>query len=401
MVSESDGVLPSRSTGKVNSQSAEPITGPLMTAKAIAKMRIVGESDGVLPDRSGLSLSSGPEPEFQAVAEEVEVEERALDVFPPIATATATATILSPPEFVVDTPSFDIPVRDDEALTPATAPAPVPEKVIMPDSSPQVMSSPLNFSEFTFRRTTRSSRNASASTPDSNPNPLSTRSSRPASRRKTPAANIPVFFDPTPFSGMTALALRTLTDSNTTRNKEYLTALLKTEVVRREGARPESPGMNVKSISQKEEEAKEKERSARAERRAKREGSKGRIEVDENGGGENGNENGNDNKSENGWDSSPESSRKHVWGPGDEEDYETPLRPMKRLRLDDHDPESTGEDSEEKRRVKWDRGLYSQIYLDEIKPRSTHARIARESIKKGCLAPTAKVCTCSLFFLLL
>ncbi|KAE9400794.1 hypothetical protein BT96DRAFT_857078, partial [Gymnopus androsaceus JB14] len=94
-------------------------------------------------------------------------------------------------------------------------------------------------------------------------------------------------------------------------------------------------------------------------------------------------------------DSSPTpNSRKHVWGPGDEEDYETPLRPMKRLRIDDvADDQGQAEAEAEEKRVKWDRGLYSQIYLDEIQPRSTHARIAQESIKKGCLAPTAKART--------
>ncbi|KAJ3814273.1 hypothetical protein EV368DRAFT_33351 [Lentinula lateritia] len=173
---------------------------------------------------------------------------------------------------------------------------------------------------------------------------------------------------------MTALALRTLTDSNTTKNKEYVTVLLKTEVVRREGARPESPGMNVKSISQKEKESKTLERNARADRRSKRDNST-ELGTDENEAYE-------DEDCENGWTSSP-SNRKHSWGPGDEEDYQTPVQP-KRLRLD------ISEEEYEKKRVKWDRGLYQEIYLDEIKPRTTHARITQESIRKGCLAPIAK-----------
>lgn len=194
---------------------------------------------------------------------------------------------------------------------------------------------------------------------------------------------------------MTAVALRTLTDSNTTKNKEYLTALLQTEVIRREGARPESPGMNVKSVMQKEQEARTKERAERAERRAKRDAKdkdKNKMGDENNGASEGEDENENEND---GWDSSPTpNSRKHVWGPGDEEDYETPLRPMKRLRIDDvadDQGQAEAEAEAEEKRVKWDRGLYSQIYLDEIQPRSTHARIAQESIKKGCLAPTAKV----------
>ncbi|KAJ3831379.1 hypothetical protein F5878DRAFT_667618 [Lentinula raphanica] len=163
---------------------------------------------------------------------------------------------------------------------------------------------------------------------------------------------------------MTALALRTLTESNSSKNKDYVAVLLQTEVVLREGARPESPGIIVKSISQKEKEAKTQDRNARAERRANEDEDLGR-----------------------GWKSSPLGQGKHAWGAGDEEDFETPVRPVKRVRADGEG----FDDEDEKKRVKWDRGLYQEIYLDEIQPRTTHTRITQESIKKGCLAPTAKV----------
>ncbi|KAJ3753825.1 hypothetical protein EV360DRAFT_52773 [Lentinula raphanica] len=178
---------------------------------------------------------------------------------------------------------------------------------------------------------------------------------------------------------MTALALRTLTESNTSKNKDYVTVLLQTEVVRREGARPESPGIIVKSISQKEKEAKTRDRNARAERRAKRDNVESNREVDENGISE-------DEDLGRGWKSSPLGKGKHAWGAGDEEDFETPVRPVKRVRADGEG----FDDEDEKKRVKWDRGLYQEIYLDEIQPRTTHTRITQESIKKGCLAPTAK-----------
>jgi hypothetical protein len=84
---------------------------------------------------------------------------------------------------------------------------------------------------------------------------------------------------------------------------------------------------------------------------------------------------------------------KHRRGPGDEEDYETPAkleRSLKRPRLGGEKEESQ-EEIQEKKRVKWDRGLYSEIYLDEIevKPKK---RPKEDIVKKGCLAPTAKVC---------
>ncbi|KAJ3896508.1 hypothetical protein GG344DRAFT_36435 [Lentinula edodes] len=252
---------------------------------------------------------------------------------------------------------MDLPPQAQDEVTPSSDNIPDSSDPAEPQSS-----SPVE----TVRRTTRSSRNPAAAM-----KPVS--SSRPPSARRK---NIPTFTDTGPFSGMTALALRTLTDSNTTKNKEYVTVLLKTEVVRREGARPESPGMNVKSISQKEKESKTLERNARADRRAKRDNST-ELGTDENEAYE-------DEDCENDWASSP-SDRKHTWGPGDEEDYQTPLQ-SKRLRLD----EEISEEEYEKKRVKWDRGLYQEIYLDEIKPRTTHARITQESIQKGCLAPIAK-----------
>ncbi|KAJ3998178.1 hypothetical protein F5050DRAFT_1567663 [Lentinula boryana] len=175
---------------------------------------------------------------------------------------------------------------------------------------------------------------------------------------------------------MTALALRTLTESNTTKNKEYATVLLQTEVIRREGARPESPGMNVKSISQKEKEAKTRERSDRAERRAKHENSESK--EDDHGNSE-------DEDRENAWGGLIKS--KHAWGSGDEEDHGTPVQHMKRLRSNEKVLE---EEEYDKKRVKWDRGLYKEIYLDEIQPRTSHARIPQESVRKGCLAHTGK-----------
>ncbi|KAH7871874.1 uncharacterized protein C8R40DRAFT_1120607 [Lentinula edodes] len=338
MVSESDGTLPDRSnaasSGTEGMKSAESTAtrDNTNTLRPATTLRMVSDSDGVLPDRFVVMPSV-----LQAVDEE--------------------KTTSSSPPSTVTTQSMDLPPQAQDEVTPSSDNIPDSSDPAEPQSS-----SPVE----TVRRTTRSSRNAAAAM-----KPVS--SSRPPSARRK---NIPTFTDTGPFSGMTALALRTLTDSNTTKNKEYVTVLLKTEVVRREGARPESPGMNVKSISQKEKESKTLERNARADRRAKRDNST-ELGTDENEAYE-------DEDCENDWASSP-SDHKHTWGPGDEEDYQTPVQ-SKRLRLD----EEISEDEYEKKRVKWDRGLYQEIYLDEIKPRTTHARITQESIQKGCLAPIAK-----------
>ncbi|KAJ4487980.1 hypothetical protein J3R30DRAFT_875144 [Lentinula aciculospora] len=343
MVSESDGVLPSRSSaGSIGSSGTEGMqttesSTPQTNARPIT-LRMVSENDGILPDRS-------------IVISGTSTNEKERSPPPSALLATVPQPMVAPYS----------PARDE--IPPCTD--------TIPDSSDPAehVPSPAESSEFTFRRTTRSSRNGTVAT-------KTVSSSRPPPARRK---NVPTFTDTGPFSGMTALALRTLTDSNTTKNKEYVTVSLKTEVVRKEGARPESPGMNVKSISQKEKEAKMRERSARAERRSQRDNSK-EVVTDENDAGEDEEESGN------GWEGSP-SDYKHSWGPGDEEDYETPIQPIKRLR---HEDVSEEQEDYDKKRVKWDRGLYKEIYLDEIKPRTTHARIAQESIKKGCLTPTAK-----------
>jgi len=64
------------------------------------------------------------------------------------------------------------------------------------------------------------------------------------------------------------------------------------------------------------------------------------------------------------------------------------VRPLKRPRSGEK-TEEYQEEIQGKKRVKWDRGLYSEIFLDEIevKPKK---RPKEDIIKKGCLAPTAK-----------
>ena len=195
------------------------------------------------------------------------------------------------------------------------------------------------------------------------------------------------------FSGLSSVALKALTSSNTAKNQQNFVSLA-TEVIRKDGCRPESPIMKVRTISQRQADEQSKGRSERAHRRARRsddglsdiEGfssDRGDSSVVEDEG------EGDENRDED------VNLRKHRRGPGDEEDYETPVkldRPLKRPRFQDET-----EAEKEKKRVKWDRGLYSEIYLDEIEVRpKKHPK--EDLIKKGCLAPTAKVCSFIIHF---
>jgi hypothetical protein len=214
-----------------------------------------------------------------------------------------------------------------------------------------------------------------------------------------PTAVADVFTDPTPpqarrrvskaqssgdgaLTGMSAVALKALTSSNTLKNQQYLSAKIETEVVRKSGARPESPAVKIKPVLQRRLEAKGKERRERADRRAKR-NSRGESQSDIDR-----QDDASDNTTadfDSDWDDQNSSplGKRHKRGPGDEEDYETPLRPR-------NGEEDEVDSTHEKRRVKWDRGLFTTIYLDEVTVGARHP--PNEDIApKGCLATTAKV----------
>ncbi|KAF5365748.1 hypothetical protein D9758_003300 [Tetrapyrgos nigripes] len=235
-------------------------------------------------------------------------------------------------------------------------------------------------SESALRRTTRTRKPVQAT--NSQPQPIQ-RPERPPSRRSRPMVQ-----DTGPFSNMSAIALRALTNSNTTKNQRYIAATLEMEIIRKEGPRPASPVMKVRTIVEKEKEEKQRNRNARAERRARRDqGSSEDIAMTAS-------DSPKSELDENEWDqrdTSPTPTR-HSRGAGEEEDYETPdksLRPAKRIRLLDDDI-GDEENVPEKKHVKWDRGLFQEMCLDDIKPRRQHVRSKAPDISKGCLAPTAK-----------
>lgn len=186
--------------------------------------------------------------------------------------------------------------------------------------------------------------------------------------------------------GMSAVALQALTTSNTTKNQEIF-AKLEREVIRKEGTRPESPAIKVRTISQKQRDMRDRQRLERAERRAKR-GEDGPGLSDCEGASEL------DDQSTLGFDKEHDENDGVVWtkhrrGPGEVEDYETPVRPdrpVKRLRFGEG-PQQEGE--RESKRVKWHQGLSTEIYLDEVHPRP-HSWTKDFVVEKSCLAPTSK-----------
>ena len=225
-----------------------------------------------------------------------------------------------------------------------------------------------------IRRTTRARK---ASQPQTDVFGPTTHAPVPRSRRRAPAPSTD-----SGFAGLTALALRTLTSSNTARNQQQSVALT-TEIIRIEGTRPDSPTTKVRTILEKQKELKVQQRQERAERRRKT--AEGLLSEDTN-----------DVDvisevedtsvllMERDVDGIP---LRHRMGPGEEEEYITPPRierPFKRGRLED------GPEVIDEKRVKWDRGLSTTVYFDPSSPKP--AKSSTEEInKKGCLTPATKV----------
>ncbi|KAF8902106.1 hypothetical protein CPB84DRAFT_1846516 [Gymnopilus junonius] len=225
-----------------------------------------------------------------------------------------------------------------------------------------------------LRRTTRSRRTTIMQDGSSEPVPRSN-----TSRRKPPS-----FRSDDVFSGMSITALKDLTTSNTFRNQKYLAAKLETEVIRKEGIRPESPAVKIKTIVQREQEDKDRQRAERAMRRARRSDEMPSSDIE--------------GAMDVGYSSAVEDASsdneaiiiRHRRGAGDEDDYVTPDRPafnIKPMRFGDDDMQ--GVEEQPKRRVKWDRGLFTTVYLDEVKLGSRQTLKENRSLK-GILAPTAK-----------
>ena len=197
----------------------------------------------------------------------------------------------------------------------------------------------------TARRTTRSKRGPSALLEEATFGSTSVSPSRPPPKKRLPP-------DSSGFAGLSITALKNLTTDNTAKNQK-VASLLETEIVRREGNRPESPAVKLRTIAEKAQEEKAKQREERAQRRAKRSDG-GELEPpDVN-------------------DLALEEDGRHRRGAGEEEDYETPGRPM-----------------QSSKRVQWDRLLFTSVFIDEIPEKLP--RPPERELGKGCLSHTAKV----------
>jgi len=190
---------------------------------------------------------------------------------------------------------------------------------------------------------------------------------------------------------MSITALKELTSSNTEKNQHYLAAKLETEVVRKEGARPESPAVKIRTVVQRQQEEKERERGERAKRRAKRNGNnETTLMSDVEASSEAGFSSSCDDQTEDVEDVAifnADGLLKHRRGAGDEEDYVTPEKPLRNSqarRIDDR----SGDNND--KTVNWDRGLFTFVYLDEVKL-GTRQTFKENRTLKGILTPAAKV----------
>jgi len=188
--------------------------------------------------------------------------------------------------------------------------------------------------------------------------------SRPPPKKRLPP-------DSSGFAGLSITALKNLTADNTTKNQKVL-SLLETEVVKKEGKRPDSPVVKLRTIAEKASDEKAKKREERAQRRAKRSDGGESEPPDIN-------------------DLLLEDDSRHRRGAGEEEDYESPerpMRPLKRLRADGSEEAEAAMIKE--RRVQWDRLLFTAVFIDEIPEKPP--RPPDQTLGKGCLAQAAKVC---------
>lgn len=138
--------------------------------------------------------------------------------------------------------------------------------------------------------------------------------------------------------GMSEKELKTATHRNTMRNEVYYCAIDRI-IVRKTGARPPSPEPKIRMTADREEEDRKRQRDQRARRRQRGSGGDEPMSEDE--------------------EAVPliEQVEQHR-APGDEADYQTPARPLKRARIESSDDEADDErPSVPERYVRWNRAL--------------------------------------------
>jgi hypothetical protein len=155
---------------------------------------------------------------------------------------------------------------------------------------------------------------------------------------------------------MSGKELKMTTDRNTMRNQVYFCAIDR-QIVHIPGPRPPSPTSKIRTTADRDEEEKKKSREHRAKRRARESGA----------------------STEGGSPERPVVQRiEQTRGPGDDEDWKTPARPMKKAKL------------RQEKNVKWDRELVI-VHDDGVAVKPAPSSEIDEPLQ-GCVLKSSMVC---------
>ncbi|KAI0670448.1 hypothetical protein C8Q78DRAFT_125491 [Trametes maxima] len=401
MFSKGDKGAQSSSAAAEQSQS-QPKVPPASPAKTMGPIRARSAANWKRPQLGGAPVPPPPPP-----VPLVQTATKAPSPEPVLAPAPApTPSLISKPPSPPIVPTLQLEVVKGSPVKEAreTTPPPAPASAITPTATsseptkdvavPGPSTAPQHTEEkpSRHRRSTRSKRPQEHTSHSDvfGPNAPAP-STRPLHTRRKPGP----FPSETggPFAGMSALALKTLTNANTLKNQQQL-AVLTTEVIHKEGARPDSPTTKVRSALERQREERVQQRKERAERRARRSAGDegGGLQLEEAEAGTDGVEGAGDVSFMSVDLDAVGVPLRHRRGPGDEEDYETPPRPerpTKRARVEGEDADGDGENAAQERRVKWDKGLHTTVYLDDSPPKPRRNKDAVPA-HKGCLTPAAK-----------
>ena len=328
-----------KTTGPVTETTSKPPTKRPLPTKRLPQLPSVVEK----PPLSQIPIRSPPPPQSLALP----------DLQPSIVAATQTGRTHPEQE------RTEIP---DQLSVPPESQL-VPEKVSISARLRPRDVSKKDEDTSVVRRTTRGRGGPSALLEAATFGATSISPSRPPPRKRLPP-------DSSGFAGLSITALKNLTTDNTTKNQKVL-SLLETEIVKKEGKRPESPAVKLRTIAEKANEEKAKKREERAQRRAKRSDSGEAEPLDAN-------------------DQPLGEGGRHRRGAGEEEDYESPERPvqsLKRRKADGSEEVETVMIKE--RRVQWDRLLFSTVFIDDIPDKPLQP--PEQKLGKGCLSQAAKV----------
>ncbi|CAD6584024.1 MAG: hypothetical protein TREMPRED_003717 [Tremellales sp. Tagirdzhanova-0007] len=168
---------------------------------------------------------------------------------------------------------------------------------------------------------------------------------------------------------MSEKELKATTQYNTIHNQVYLCAIDRL-IVRKPGPRPPSPSSKIPTTADRDKAERKAGRGERAKRRSR--SSDGDSDRDESDGGEN----------------LVMERVSHARGPGEDEDYATPVRPGKKLKMAHEQSERP------KKSVTWDKGLVVVRHREGegvSRPRLRDSSVEDAALSKGCLRDEGKV----------